>query len=111
MVSRQGTPRNGLRLPSLAELEGARGVRLAEAGARPQSVGGQTRVAGRGVAIVVALDRSSSMTARVGATTRLDAARRTFARFVRGRPDDLIGLVAFANLPDLACPPTLNHPF
>jgi Ca-activated chloride channel family protein len=30
---------------------------------------------------------------------------------VRGRPDDLIGLVAFANYPDLACPPTLDHAF
>ena len=84
---------------------------LAVALARPQSVGGRTRVAGRGVAIVVALDQSSSMTAPVGSTTRLDAAKRTFARFVRGRPDDLIGLVTFANLPDLASPPTLNHPF
>ena len=42
---------------------------------------------------------------------RLDAARRTLARFVDGRPDDLIGLVVFANYPDLACPPTLNHEF
>jgi Ca-activated chloride channel homolog len=79
--------------------------------ARPQTVGGQTRVAGKGVAIVVALDQSSSMNAKAGPTTRLEAAKQTFARFVRGRPDDLIGLVPFANLPDLACPPTLNHPF
>src|SRR5262249_23509360 len=28
-----------------------------------------------------------------------------------GRPDDLIGLVVFANDPDLACPPTLDHVF
>jgi Ca-activated chloride channel family protein len=89
---------------------------LAVALARPQAVGGQVRVAGRGVAIVVALDRSTSMNAPdfpAGgrAISRLEAARRTFARFVRGRSDDLIGLVAFANYPDLACPPTLDHAF
>jgi Ca-activated chloride channel family protein len=97
--------------------------------ARPQSVGGTTWIAGRGVAIVVALDRSPSMSTAdfpagpqppdpdrgtaptATATTRLDAARTTFVRFVEGRPDDLIGLVQFANEPDLACPPTLDHDF
>lgn len=86
--------------------------------ARPQTVGGRTRVAGQGVAIVVALDQSSSMNtpdfpSEPGgpALSRLDAALRTLARFVSGRPDDLIGLVVFANYPDLACPPTLDHAF
>ena len=31
--------------------------------------------------------------------SRLDAAKTTFIQFVEGRPDDLIGLVVFANLP------------
>lgn len=93
---------------------------LAVAMARPQSVGGQTRQVTRGVAIVVALDRSSSMTAvdrsddpalEAEQVSRLDAAKRTFAAFVEGRPDDLIGLVAFANFPDRAAPPTLDHAF
>jgi Ca-activated chloride channel family protein len=90
---------------------------LALAAARPQTVGGRTRIAGKGVAIVVALDRSSSMNApdfvrpEGGTITRLEAARSTFARFVQGRSDDLIGLVAFANYPDLTCPPTLDHRF
>jgi Ca-activated chloride channel family protein len=91
---------------------------LAVAMARPQTVGGVTRIAGQGVAIVVALDQSSSMkTADFPADhgtrtiTRLEAAKTTFRRFVEGRPDDLIGLVAFANLPDLTCPPTLDHDF
>jgi Ca-activated chloride channel family protein len=89
---------------------------LAVALARPQTVGGQTRIAGRGVAIVVALDQSSSMgavdfPAEDGPISRLEAAKRTFTRFVQGRPDDLIGLVVFANDPDLACPPTLDHAF
>ena len=91
---------------------------LAVALARPQTVGGVTRIAGQGVAIVVALDQSSSMstadfpadrdTRRI---SRLEAARTTFTRFVAGRPDDLIGLVVFANYPDLTCPPTLDHRF
>lgn len=91
---------------------------IAVALARPQRVAGRTRIAGQGVAIVVALDQSSSMNAadfpEEGALppiARRDAARRTLARFVAGRPDDLIGLVVFANYPDLACPPTLDHEF
>jgi Ca-activated chloride channel family protein len=43
--------------------------------------------------------------------TRLDAARQTFAQFVQGRPDDLIGMITFANYADLSCPPTLDHRF
>ena len=91
---------------------------LAVALARPQTVGGVTRIAGKGVAIVVALDQSSSMKTvdfpadrGTRMISRLDAAKATFDRFVDGRPDDLIGLVAFANYPDLLCPPTVNHPF
>jgi Ca-activated chloride channel family protein len=86
--------------------------------ARPQSVGGVIRIAAKGVAIVAALDHSSSMNtvdfpadAGTHQISRLDAARATFGRFVEGRPDDLIGLVVFANYPDLACPPTLDHRF
>lgn len=85
--------------------------------ARPQSVGGAERVAGRGVGIVVVLDRSSSMEATDFPTasgrpgSRLEAAKDTVARFVAGRPDDVIGLVAFANYPDLAVQPTLDHRF
>lgn len=86
--------------------------------ARPQSVGGVVRIAAKGVAIVVALDQSSSMNTRdfpadggLRQLTRLEAAKETFARFVEGRESDLIGLVVFANYPDLACPPTLDHRF
>jgi Ca-activated chloride channel homolog len=89
---------------------------LAVALARPQTVGGTTRIAGQGVAIVVALDNSSSMNAVDFPTdrgtrliSRLDAAKSTFGDFVAGRSDDLIGLVVFANYSDLACSPTLDH--
>ncbi len=89
---------------------------MAVAMARPQTVGGRSRIAAKGVAVVVAIDRSSSMKARDFADgdqqlTRLDAAKRTLARFITGRPDDAIGVVAFANYPDPTCPPTLDHNF
>jgi Ca-activated chloride channel family protein len=103
-------------LPST--LRGLAIAALAVALARPQTVGGVTRVAGKGVAIVVALDQSSSMKSmdfpadrETRMLSRLEAAQATFEQFVDGRPDDLIGLVAFANYPDLVCPMTLNHPW
>jgi Ca-activated chloride channel homolog len=91
---------------------------MAVALARPQTVGGTTYVAGQGVAIVVALDNSSSMNAvdfpvdmGTRLISRLKAAKDTFLHFVDGRPDDLIGVVVFANYPELACPPILDHGF
>jgi Ca-activated chloride channel family protein len=105
-------------------LRGTAIAALALALARPQSVGGRTILAARGVAIAVALDHSSSMDttdfpaepqkpgqAPAGPMARLQAAQATFIRFVEGRPDDLVGLVVFAGAPDLACPPTLDHRF
>ncbi len=104
------------RLPTF--LYGLAIAALAAALARPQTVGGTTTIAGQGVAIVVALDQSSSMNTLDFPTnrgtsniSRLDAAKKTFMQFVAVRTDDLIGLVVFANYPGLACPPTLNHPF
>lgn len=101
-------------LPSM--LKSAAIACLAVALARPQTVGGRVRVAGRGVAVEVLVDRSASMTAEdfpsAGkATSRLDAAKATLARFVAGRPDDLIGVATFANIPDRIAPPTLDHAF
>src|SRR5262249_14877709 len=55
--------------------------------------------------------KSRSPRDRPATIDRLDAARSTLIRFVEGRPDDLVGLVVFANEPDLACPPTLDHAF
>ncbi len=94
---------------------------LAVSLAGPRQVGGKTRISTRGVAIVAALDRSSSMKAvdrdegapgqAATERTRLDAARETFRAFADARPDDLIGLVGFANYPDVLCPPTLDREF
>ena len=99
-------------LPPLVRMAAIIAVGLALA--RPRTVGGVERIATRGVAIVVALDHSSSMNARDfpgpnGTQSRLDAAKATLATFVEGRPDDLIGLVVFANFADVLCPPTLQH--
>jgi Ca-activated chloride channel family protein len=91
---------------------------LAVALARPQEVGGYTKIAGQGVAIVVALDQSSSMNTvdfptnrRTQTISRLDAAKATFTQFVEGRSDDLVGLVVFARYPELSCPPIIDHAF
>ena len=87
---------------------------LALALTRPRTVGGYTRIAAKGVAIVVAIDQSSSMKATDApnsqqAVSRLETAKATLARFIAKRPDDLLGLVVFANYPDLTCPLTLDH--
>ena len=81
--------------------------------ARPQVAGGTIRTAAQGTVIVAAIDRSSSMTRRDSASrsSRLEAARQALLSFAEARPNDLLGLVVFANYPDLICPPTLNRPF
>lgn len=90
--------------------------------ARPQVAGEQVRISGRGVAIALVVDRSSSMktadfplggAGEDGRRTasRLDAAKLTLGRFLEARVDDLIGVVAFANLPDTVAPPTLDRRF
>ncbi len=102
-----------LRAAAPIVLKGLAFALIAVAMARPQTIAGKARISGQGVTIVVALDHSSSMNRDDGGTdgSRLDAARRALAGFVAGRLDDPIGLVVFANYPDLACPPTLDHAF
>ena len=43
--------------------------------------------------------------------SRLAAAQATLERFLEVRDEDLIGVVAFANLPETIAPPTLDHAF
>jgi Ca-activated chloride channel family protein len=91
-------------------------VCLAVAIARPQVPGGRIKVAGRGVAIIALIDRSSSMKAvdfpaEGGLISRLDGARATLSRFVERRDDDLVGLIKFANYPDVDAAPTLDQGF
>ena len=84
--------------------------------ARPQTAGEQIRISGRGLAIALVVDRSSSMKttdfpSERGLISRLDATKRTLVRFLKARTDDLIGVVAFANFPDTIAPPTLDRRF
>lgn len=96
-------------------------VLLAVAIAGPRTPDEQTKISRKGIAIAMVLDRSSSMNARdlvQGDTSvdRLTVVKEVFRRFVlggegagRGRPNDMIGLVAFARYADSLCPLTLDH--
>lgn len=94
---------------------------LAVALADPRTGNAVTEVEREGIAILVVVDRSGSMEARDFVrgdfgTSRLDVVKRIFREFVEGggafgegRPDDLIGIVAFARYADGLCPLTLDH--
>lgn len=82
--------------------------------ARPQIGEGHSEIEASGIDIVLAVDVSGSMQALDFATpeeiaTRLDIVKRTIAEFIEKRPNDRIGLVAFAKEPYLVSPLTLNH--
>jgi Ca-activated chloride channel homolog len=95
-------------------------VALAIALAGPRKGDDNARIRREGIAMVMAIDISSSMRAldlseRRRELTRLDAVKRVFEQFVvggsglRGRPDDAIGLVSFARHADTRSPLTLDH--
>jgi Ca-activated chloride channel homolog len=42
-------------------------------------------------------------------TNRIVAAKKVLTDFIKGRPADRIGIVAFAGAPYVPCPPTLDH--
>jgi Ca-activated chloride channel homolog len=85
--------------------------------ARPSIEHHNAQVQASGVDIVLGIDVSGSMQARdmAGAPgaaapmSRLDAAKDVVGRFVQDRPNDRIGLIAFAGEPFLASPLTLDH--
>jgi Ca-activated chloride channel family protein len=66
---------------------------------------------------MLAVDVSGSMQARdmatavanAGPESRIDAAKEVVGTFVENRPNDRIGLIAFAGQPYLASPLTLDH--
>lgn len=84
-------------------------VLLVVALARPQAGAREETVSTEGVDIVMALDVSGSMRAVDFQPNRLEAARKTTAGFIEGRPSDRIGLVTFAGLTTTRCPLTLDH--
>lgn len=84
--------------------------------AQPRLTRSETKVNASGVDIVVALDLSGSMASEDfeipnGRLSRVDMAKAVLKRFVEKRPNDRIGLVAFATQAYIAAPPTLDHDF
>lgn len=103
------------------------GVMLIVALAGPREGMEEIRRRADGIDIMVALDLSGSMRAidvPPGIRTerelevamasgkvkdRLGTAKEEIAKFIEARPNDRIGLIAFAPLPYVVCPPTLDH--
>jgi len=88
--------------------------------ARPQTGREQVREISKGIAIEMVADRSGSMGAEMeyqGARmNRLEVVKKVFLDFalgngkdLPGRPNDLIGMIAFARYADTTCPLTLAH--
>ena len=82
--------------------------------ARPQTGRGTQSIQASGIDITLAVDLSTSMWAhdfeiQGQATDRLTAVKRVVRAFVEARPNDRIGIVAFAGAPYLVSPLTLNH--
>jgi len=100
---------------------------LAVALAGPREVDANVRVKREGIAIMMAIDVSSSMLAldlsdEHNERHRLDAVKSAFVRFIKGddaadgddaklggRPDDAIGVVSFGRYADSTAPLTFNH--
>lgn len=82
--------------------------------ARPQRAQGHTEVSANGIDIMLGLDVSGSMQAmdfriRGERVDRIDVVKSVVSKFIDERPDDRIGIVAFAGAPYLVSPLTLDH--
>ena len=82
--------------------------------ARPQIGHGSTAVTANGINIMLALDVSGSMQAldfKVGdqRVNRIQIVKAVVSKFIDQRPNDRIGLIAFAGAPYLVAPLTLDH--
>jgi Ca-activated chloride channel family protein len=81
------------------------------AAAGPRIGGDRVELKKEGIAIVIAIDISSSMLAEDFApSNRLEVAKRQAIAFIRGRSADRIGLVAFAGEALTQVPVTLDYP-
>jgi Ca-activated chloride channel family protein len=84
--------------------------------AQPRFSRSETKITASGVDIVVAMDLSGSMESedfqlRGQRVNRLTMAKAVLSQFISQRPNDRIGLVAFAGRAYIACPLTLDHDF
>jgi len=82
--------------------------------ARPQRTESHTTVTANGIDIVLALDISGSMQAldfKVDNTrvNRIAVVKSVVSKFIDERPNDRIGLIAFAGAPYIVSPLTLDH--
>jgi Ca-activated chloride channel family protein len=82
--------------------------------ARPQLGKSLTQVEASGIDIMLVLDVSGSMLTKdftIGGdeATRVDAIREVTRKFIEGRPNDRIGMIAFAGRPYVVSPMTLDH--
>jgi Ca-activated chloride channel family protein len=82
--------------------------------ARPQLGKSLTQIEASGIDVMLVLDVSGSMLIKdftVGGeeATRLDAIREVTRKFIEGRPNDRIGIIAFGGRPYVVSPMTLDH--
>ncbi len=82
--------------------------------AQPQIVHGTSEVDASGIDIILAVDVSGSMealdfTIDNEPANRVDVVKEVVSRFIEERPNDRIGLVAFAGKPYMVSPLTLDH--
>jgi Ca-activated chloride channel homolog len=82
--------------------------------ARPQRAHSRVEVTANGIDIVLALDVSGSMQAldfqiNRQRVNRIEVVKSVVSKFIDERPDDRIGLIAFAGAPYLVSPITLDH--
>jgi len=102
-------PSTGLAAALSAILPPVSLVLLAIALARPQNGFERLPEAGEGLDIVITLDVSSSMLQEDYLPNRLEAAKEAALTFIRGRPNDRVGLVIYSAEPRTVCPPTFDH--
>ena len=82
--------------------------------ARPQLGKSLTEIEASGIDIMLVLDVSGSMLTKdftIGGeeATRVDAIREVTRKFIEGRPNDRIGIIAFGGRPYVVSPMTLDH--
>ncbi len=107
-----------MHLPEILIIAGL--IFAAAALARPRTVIDENRNITQGVAMELVIDRSGSMNAELlqgkNYIRKMDIVKQTLRAFVlgngkelEGRPDDLIGLIAFARYADTLSPLSLSH--
>lgn len=77
--------------------------------ARPQRSMSSQNISVEGIDIILANDISGSMLAEDFRPNRLEAAKEVATQFIKGRPNDRIGLVVFSGESFTQCPLTTDH--